>query len=87
MKGIKDGSVVTRRDPVESWEFLTCVLQQAYLPRWLGMKSEKRLDVMGNLERAEDVPPVWILQGDKDSVVSDCFCLGLSEDNVELTLE
>lgn len=67
---MKPGAIRTSGDPVEMWEFLTCVLQQAYLPRWLGMKGDERLDVVGNLERVEVMPPIWIIQGMQDSVVS-----------------
>jgi len=70
VKNIKPGIVRTSGDAVEMWEFLTCVLQQAYLPRWLGMKGNDRVDVMKNLEKAESIPPIWLVQGDRDSVVS-----------------
>ena len=70
MREIKPGAVRTSGDPVEMWEFLTCVLQQAYLPRWLGVRKDERLDVMKMVERVEEMPPVWVVQGEQDSVVS-----------------
>lgn len=70
MKGIKPGAVRTSGDPVEMWEFLTCVLQQAYLRRWLGMGGDERLDVMRMVERVGEMPPIWVVQGEQDSVVS-----------------
>lgn len=37
--------------------FPTCVLQQAYLARWLGMKGAEELDIMKTLEKVEGMPP------------------------------
>ena len=70
VRNIKPGAVRTSGDPIEMWEFLMCVLQQAYLARWLGMKGDERLDVMGTLEKTKAMPPIWIVQGTQDSVVS-----------------
>lgn len=71
LKRMEAGAVRTSGDPIEMWEFLTCVLQQAYLPRWLGMKKgNERLDVMTMVERVKVMPPVWVVQGEQDSVVS-----------------
>lgn len=70
VKNMKPGAVRTSGDAVEMWDFLTCVLQQAYLPRWLGIKGKDELDVMKNLEKAREFPPVWVVQGTDDSVVS-----------------
>ncbi len=75
VRGIRPGAVRTSGDPVEMWEFLTCVLQQAYLPRWLGWRKDDRLDVMKMVERVEGMPPIWLVQGEQDSVVSGFFCL------------
>lgn len=71
VKAIKPNTVRTSGDPVEMWEFLTCVLQQAYLPRWIGLKKEERFDVMKVLDKVDNMPPIWVVQGDRDSVVSD----------------
>ncbi|KAL2284624.1 hypothetical protein FJTKL_08724 [Diaporthe vaccinii] len=70
VKGIKPGTIRTSGDPVEMWELLTCVLQQAYLPRWLGMRAGRgnQTDVMKNLEKVEALPPIWVVQGTHDSV-------------------
>lgn len=70
MRGLEEGVVRTEGDPVEMWEFLTCVLQQGYLPRWLGWWRDERLDAMKMVEKVEGVPPVWVVQGEQDSVVS-----------------
>ena len=69
VRGIKEGAVRTSGDPVEMWEFLTCVLQQAYLLRWLGIKDDERLDPMKALVEEREMPPVWLIQGQQDSVV------------------
>ncbi len=73
--GLENGRVRSEGDPVEMWGFLTCVVQQGYLARWLGVGKggDERVDVMGGLERAEGLPPVWVVQGEQDSVVSGVF--------------
>jgi acetyl esterase/lipase len=57
VKNIKPQSVRTSGDAVEMWEFLTCVLQQAYLARWLGAKANEELDIMKMLDRVDAMPP------------------------------
>ncbi|PLB55539.1 putative polyketide synthase [Aspergillus steynii IBT 23096] len=60
-KNMKEGVIRTSGDAVEMWEFLTCVLQQAYLPRWLGLKADDKLDVMKMMKKGREdsvVPPV-----------------------------
>jgi len=68
VKGLEKGAVRTKGDVVEMWEFLTCVLQQAYLPRWLG-RGRDDWNVMKLLEVVDEVPPIWVVQGEQDSVV------------------
>jgi hypothetical protein len=57
VRAIKPQSVRTTGDVVEMWSFLTCVLQQAYLARWLTVGGNKELDVMHLLENAKSMPP------------------------------
>lgn len=76
-RNMKEGVIRTSGDAVEMWEFLTCVLQQAYLPRWLGLKADDKLDVMKMLEKVDSMPPIWLVQGREDSVV--CFRIHLFE--------
>ena len=85
VKGMKPGVVRTSGDPVEMWEFLTCVLQQAYLPRWLGMRGNERLDVMAMVERVEKMPPLWVVQGQQDSVVGGAHYFSVSRGNARNT--
>ena len=79
VRAVSPGAVRTEGDPVEMWGFLTCVLQQAYLPRWLraqgGEEMEKveELDVMKGVEKVGGLPPIWAVQGEQDSVVSGGF--------------
>jgi hypothetical protein len=56
LKNIKPQTVRTSGDVMEMWNLLTCVLQQAYLARWLGAGKED-LDVMKVLQRAQSMPP------------------------------
>lgn len=70
IKNMKSGAVRTSGDAIEMWEFLTCVLQQAYLQRWLGGKGRDDWNIMKMLEKADKMPPIWIIQGEQDSVVN-----------------
>ncbi len=56
VRTIKPQTVRTGGNVVEMWDFLTCVLQQAYLARWFGAKRKEELDVMKVLERAKAMP-------------------------------
>jgi pimeloyl-ACP methyl ester carboxylesterase len=57
VRNIKPGTVRTSGNVIEMWNFLTCVLQQAYLARWLGAKRNEKLDAMKVLEKADAMPP------------------------------
>lgn len=72
VKNIKPGTIRKSGDAVEMWELLTCVLQQAYLPRWLRMRrgGNNQTDVMRNPEKVGEMPPIWIIQGNRGSVVN-----------------
>ena len=69
IKNMKPGAVRTSGDAVEMWELLTCVLQQAYLPRWL-RNAGHHWDVMKMLAETDQFPPIWVIQGEQDSVVN-----------------
>lgn len=73
LKGIKEGSVRTGCDPGEMWEFALCVFQQAYLPRFFGVKGNPVLDVMASLNKVESLPPAWVIHGEQDTMVSFAF--------------
>lgn len=75
LKNIKPHTVRTSGDVMEMWNLLTCVLQQAYLARWLGAGKED-LDVMKVLQRAQSMPPIWLLHGEQDSVVPPLCSIG-----------
>ncbi|CAF9919935.1 MAG: hypothetical protein ALECFALPRED_001378 [Alectoria fallacina] len=57
LRNIKPQTVRTSGNVVDMWEFLTCVLQQAYLARWFGAMGKEELDVMKMLGRANAMPP------------------------------
>ena len=57
LKNIKPQTVRTSGNVVDMWEFLTCVLQQAYLARWFGAIRKEELDVMKMLGRVKAMPP------------------------------
>lgn len=57
LKGVKRDTVRTSGDVMEMWNLVTCVLQQAYLARWLTSDGNDDLDVMKVMEKAESMPP------------------------------
>jgi len=57
VRNIKPQTVRTSGNVVDMWDFLTCVLQQAYLARWFGAMGKEELDVMKMLERVKAMPP------------------------------
>ena len=57
VRNIKPRTVRTSGNVVDMWDFLTCVLQQAYLARWFGAVGKEELDVMKMLERVKATPP------------------------------
>ncbi|KAH8802446.1 putative polyketide synthase [Xylogone sp. PMI_703] len=79
IKNLQPGAIRTSGDAVEMWEFLTCVLQQAYLPRWLGSNGRDDWEIMELLAKADEFPPIWIIQGANDSVVLPICSTGFVE--------
>ncbi|KAG0646234.1 Highly reducing polyketide synthase [Hyphodiscus hymeniophilus] len=61
------------------WEFLTCVLQQSYLPRWLGIKGRDDWEIMDMLAKVDTFPSIWVIQGEQDSVVLPISSIGFVE--------
>ena len=57
LKTVDPLTVRTDGDVVEMWELLTCVLQQAYMGRWVGSEGKEELDAMKMLDRARTIPP------------------------------
>lgn len=44
--------------------------EQAWVPRLLDVQKNKRLDVIKLLDTLKTMPPMWIIHGEEDSVVS-----------------
>lgn len=57
MKNIKPQTVRTSGDVLEMWDFVTCVVQQAYLARWIGRAGRDDLDIMKGLRGIKKMPP------------------------------
>ena len=70
LKNMKPGAIRTGCEPGEMWELVICIMQQAYLPRLMGAKGNKWLDVMETLDRVKTMPPIWAIHGQQDSFVS-----------------
>jgi len=64
LKSIKPNTVRTSGDVVEMWDLLTCVLQQAYLARWLTPYGNEELDVMKAVDKAASMPPGKSISGE-----------------------
>lgn len=57
VKNIKPQTVRTSGDVMDMWEFLICVVQQAYVARWVGAKGKEELAVMQILDKVKEMPP------------------------------
>ncbi|KAF2259659.1 putative polyketide synthase [Lojkania enalia] len=79
LKGVKRDTVRTSGDVMEMWNLVTCVLQQAYLARWLTSDGNDDLDVMKVMEKAESMPPMWLIHGHHDSVVPQQCSISFAE--------
>ncbi|KAL4874705.1 Alpha/Beta hydrolase protein [Aspergillus karnatakaensis] len=64
------GTVRTRGDVLEMWGLVACILQQGRLPRMMLRKPDPRLDALATIESRKWCPPIWIVHGENDSVVS-----------------
>ena len=70
VKAIQPQTVRTSGDVMEMWNFLTCVLQQASLARWVGAEKKDELDVMKVLEKAQTLPPSKSIRAKIESEMS-----------------
>lgn len=64
LKGIKRETVRTSGDVVEMWNLVTCVLQQAYLARWLSPDGNEELDVIKVMKKTKSIPPSELIHLD-----------------------
>jgi hypothetical protein len=71
LKGIKLETVRTNGDVVEMWNLVTCVLQQAYLARWLSADIDERLDVINVMKKAKSIPPSKLMYSNRCSSRND----------------
>ena len=46
------------------------LIEQAWLPRLLGLRKNPRLDLTKTLDKVESIPPLWISHSEQDSIVS-----------------
>lgn len=69
LKNMKPGAIRTGCEPSEMWELAMCVFQQAYLPRFFGVKGNPVLDLMATLDRVKTMPPIWVIHGEQDTMV------------------
>ncbi|KAF2439161.1 putative polyketide synthase [Karstenula rhodostoma CBS 690.94] len=79
LKGIQQDAVRTDGDVIEMWNLVTCVLQQAYLARWLNPDGKDELDVMKVMDETKSMPPIWLVHGQQDSVVPQQCSIGFFE--------
>lgn len=64
------GMVRTGGNVMEMWELVTCILQQGRLPRMFHSRADPRLDTLETIVKVKQCPPIWVVHGDCDSVVS-----------------
>lgn len=64
------GTIRTQGDVLEMWGLVACIIQQGKLPRMMNRKADARLDPTAKMESTRVCPPIWVVHGDQDSVVS-----------------
>lgn len=69
----RPGVVRTRTDPNDLWGLVVAVITQGYYPRLLQFLKNDDLNIVKVLEteKAPQLPPLWIMHGLDDTVVSD----------------
>ncbi|EPE28702.1 alpha/beta-Hydrolase [Glarea lozoyensis ATCC 20868] len=76
IRNIEPGAVRTEGDPADMWPLLICIIQQAWLPRLLGVKSNPQLLLVPRLKHMESMPPLWLIHGEEDSIIpAECSTL------------
>ena len=63
-------TIRTHGDPVEMWELFACILQQGRLLRMFHRTPDPRFDTIAKIEARNTLPPIWLVHGQNDSVVS-----------------
>ncbi|ROV95018.1 hypothetical protein VMCG_08355 [Cytospora schulzeri] len=89
LRGIKPGQVRTGCEPSELWDFMMCVMQQAYWPRLMAGKGNKNktwLDATNGLTETTTaaLPPMWIIHG-ADDTITPCVCSSKFVDKIRET--
>lgn len=64
------GTIRTTGDPAHMWELLLCIMQQGRVPSLMNTRQDPRLDIVSLLNRVHKLPPLWLVHGKEDSVVS-----------------
>lgn len=64
------GLTRTSGNPADDWELVAAMVQQGWLPRLVKRNPDPRLDVVANLRVKRVLPPMWVVHGEQDSVVS-----------------
>ena len=64
------GTIRTSSNPADMWELMMCILQQGWMPRLVQRKPDQRLDTIAVMEEKKALPPMWLVHGQDDSVVS-----------------
>ena len=63
------GTVRTRGEVMEMWDLVACIVQQGRLPRMVNSRPDPRLDTIATIKK-KGLPPIWMIHGEQDSVVS-----------------
>ena len=54
---------------MEMWDLVACIVQQGRLPRMVTSRPDPRLDTIATIKKNR-LPPIWMIHGEQDSVVS-----------------
>ncbi|KAM0343562.1 hypothetical protein ACHAPU_008457 [Fusarium lateritium] len=64
------GTIRTQGDVLEMWGLVACIIQQGKLPRMMNRTPDARLNPTARMETTKTCPPIWVVHGREDSVVS-----------------
>lgn len=68
LRDMKPGDVRSSTHPWELWLFICATVQHGRYLKFLG--ESKELHPINNLDNAKSVPPIWVIHGKDDSLVS-----------------
>lgn len=73
LKALSSGAIRLSSPMPQKWDLVEAILTEGRHRELIG--NEEKNHLIGNLERAKEVPPMWLAQGKDDPIVSSiCVC-------------